>query len=153
MCRGCILLRVRDMSHSYTWRDSWSRFSSYMWHGSFAVIPLCRLDIHRVKWRINMWHDSSIHVKWLRVTVQLIYATWMIHSDMLWRYSPCSIMHSCVTHSYTWRDSGSRFSSYTQYKSFTSSSQSSDMDPSKWYGVALVSRIDQIVGLFCKRAL
>jgi len=98
MCRGLILLRVRDMSHSYTWRYSWSQVSSYMWHGSFAVIPSCRLDIHRVTWRINMWHDSFIHAKWLRGTVQPMYATWIINSDRLWRYAPCNMMHSYVTH-------------------------------------------------------
>ena len=83
------------MTEPYTWHDSWSRCSPYTRHWSFIVT--CLEVIHRVTCRIHMWHDSFINVTWLRVTVQLTYASLIIHSDILWSYSPFHMSQSYVT--------------------------------------------------------
>jgi len=175
------LIRMCDMTHSYVWHDSFicvtwlihmcDMTHIYVWHDLIICVAwlICMCDMTN----IHQWHDSYFcfwptqHRKpifWDDAQVTwLIYICAMTHSDVWHDTFTCMIwlIHTCeMTHTHMWHDSYTHVTwlihtihahSYVRHDSFTRV---------KWLmllffacGVAMISRLLQIIGLFCKRAL
>jgi len=91
-----------------------------------GLIQSCHLTQSYVTWLIHMWHDSFI------CDMTNSYVTWT-HSNVTWLIQSCDLTHSYVTWlNHMWHHEFIRHATY---------------------GVATISRLLKIIGLFCKRAL
>jgi len=94
---------------------------------------MCPSWLIHVSFMTHSWliHDSFMTHSWL-IHDSFMTLSWLIHESFMthsWLIHDSFMTHSCVIH-----------------VSFICHS-------CVWYGVALVSRIDKMIGLFCKRAL
>ena len=163
------LIHMCDMTHSYVWHDTFicvtwlihicDMTHSYVWHDSFICVT----------WHIHMcdmthsyvWHDAFICV------------TWLIHM--------CGVAHSyawqAVIDKALVKDKDKRVQTAEQFLALLATvplhfTPTAPIGLSMWhdsfisvnwhdpsicvtsaYGVATISRLLKIIGLFCKRAL
>jgi len=134
------LIHMCFMINSHMWRDSFVHFA---W-----LIHTCRMT------HSYLWHDSFTCVTWL-MRIYDMFHSYMRHDSFIcatWPINLCDINHRgrlrgfvCVWVCVCVCACGRIPVVAHKVASFSSSSW--------FYGVASVSRIDKIVGLFCKRAL
>ena len=154
-----------------TWFDHMpDRTHSYVWHESFTcvtgLIHMCYMT------NLYVWHDSFIFMTWLnhtRVMLNHTCVAWLNHTCdpiicVTWLNHTCDMTQPCPWHDsrITWHDS---FTCVTwlihTYEMTQSYSWHDVVLNTSWlitwqksgYGVALVSRLLKIIGLFCRRAL
>ena len=115
--------------------------SSYVWHDSLICVT----------WVIHLWRDSLICVTWLFHTCDMTH--WYVWHDcftcVTWLVDMCDTTHSYVRHdSFIWmwmvqEDTGCVCVCMCVCVCKCD-------DKLTHYGVATVSRIDQIIGLSCR---
>jgi len=126
---------------------------------SWNVHVICKSYVSHVQYThcVNacIFHESRMCITWLTYDVYIC----TLHDSRIWVMSDKHTGHvthtSFMRHSIHARNTHCTHAHSTQMSHVTYVHGYLDtyVPTTEWYGVATVSRIDQMIGLFCKRAL
>jgi len=141
MC-GAMNMYVYSMIHIVCMHTIWYSFAEY---SLFCRALLQKRPIIYLKWQACMYAYNMIHI--------LMYAYKMMQNDTIWYILYVKYVRVLYDMGwlmcYVWISYISKWYKMIQYDTYCMFV----CIHKNMYGVALVSRIDKITGLFCKRAL
>jgi len=173
MC-ATLMIEMYDMTHWCTWHDSFiligvfdvtnSYTHSYTWHDSRMYVTWLTHNSMRqdsfiyMTWRMDMrdmiQHDSFIyvtsHIGILMYTdiLYILYILFRVRPETIW--SVTWIKHDIFRELYMWRHTSMYVARLLHTYDITQWFVWDDSCMWDDYGVATVSRIDKIIGLFCR---